>query len=176
MGKIVLQARCKFEKIGNTDNLTSMKLKRLIFSLGLALVFVGQTLHAQQKNADGKQLADIRTEAEKGDATAQCCLGARYVKGQGVTQDYVEAVKWFRKAADQNLAEAQYNLGLRYGSGQGVAKDGAEALKWFILSAAQGNEQAKKAVTELEESIMSPEQIAEGKRRVNDWLEQHKKP
>jgi hypothetical protein len=44
------------------------------------------------------------------------------------------------------------------------------------LSAAQGNERAKKNVTELEDGIMSPEQIAEGKRRANDWLEQYKKP
>jgi len=32
---------------------------------------------------------------------------------------YVEAVKWYRKAAEQNYAEAQSNLGLCYEKGQG---------------------------------------------------------
>jgi TPR repeat protein len=43
----------------------------------------------------------------------------------------MEAVKWYRKAAEQNLARAQYNLGICFANGKGVAKDEAEALKWF---------------------------------------------
>jgi TPR repeat protein len=38
----------------------------------------------------------------------------------------MEAVKWFRKAAEQNFAVAQYNLGVCYE--QGVAKDEREEL------------------------------------------------
>ena len=41
-----------------------------------------------------------------------------YAKGRGVEQDDTEAVKWFRRAADQGIAEAQYTLGLRYVDGQ----------------------------------------------------------
>jgi TPR repeat protein len=41
------------------------------------------------------------------------------VLNQGVMQDYVEAVKWFRKAADQGNADAQAALGGIYGAGQG---------------------------------------------------------
>ena len=33
-----------------------------------------------------------------------------YDNGQGVAKDEVEAVKWYRKAAEQNHAQAQYNL------------------------------------------------------------------
>ena len=49
--------------------------------------------------------------------------GSRYANGQGVKKDLVEAVKWFRKAAEQNNAGAQDNLGSRYANGQGVEKD-----------------------------------------------------
>ena len=35
-------------------------------------------------------------------------------KGQGVPQDYAEAVKWYRLAADQGNASAQNNLGFMY--------------------------------------------------------------
>jgi len=44
-------------------------------------------------------LSKIRASAEQGDADAQALLGAMYFNGKGVTQDYKEAVKWYRKAA-----------------------------------------------------------------------------
>jgi TPR repeat protein len=46
-----------------------------------------------------------------------------------VPQDYAEAVKWFRKAADQGSANGQHNLGTMYQFGQGVRQDNAEAAK-----------------------------------------------
>jgi S1-C subfamily serine protease len=58
-------------------------------------------------------------------------------EGQGVTKDYREAVKWFRKAAEQNDAPAQYSLGSRYFKGQGVTKDEVEAVKWYRKAAEQ---------------------------------------
>ena len=81
--------------------------------------------------------------AEQGDATAQNNLGAMYHQGQGVAQDYAEAVKWFRLAAAQGLAAAQSWLGSMYEQGQGVAQDYAEAVKWFRLAAAQGDAAAQ---------------------------------
>jgi TPR repeat protein len=61
-----------------------------------------------------------------------------YAKGRGVTQDYAEAVKWYRLAAEQGLATAEFGLGVMYESGQGVAPDSAEAVKWYRLAATQG--------------------------------------
>jgi S1-C subfamily serine protease len=55
----------------------------------------------------------------------------------------VEAVKWFRKAAEQNDARAQLNLGFRYADGQGVAKDEVEAVKWFRKAAEQNDASAQ---------------------------------
>ena len=37
--------------------------------------------------------------------------------------DYAEAVKWYRKAAEQGLALAQFNLGVMYEKGKGVLQD-----------------------------------------------------
>jgi hypothetical protein len=61
-----------------------------------------------------------------------------YAKGQGVPQDYAEAVKWYRLAANQGDAFAQFHLGLMYAKGQGVPQDYAEAVKWYRLAANQG--------------------------------------
>lgn len=114
-----------------------------------------------------------RKAAEQNFPPAQYELGACYAEGQGVAQDMAEAVEWLRKAAEQNYGQAQFALAIRYVNGQGVAKDEAEAYKWVILAAAQNHEKAKQNQPSLE-GTLSPDQIAEGKRRANDWLEQHK--
>ena len=60
--------------------------------------------------------------------------------------NFEEAVKWWRKAAEQGFAEAQYNLGQIYGRGEGVAQDYAEAVKWYRKSAEQGDADAQYAL------------------------------
>ena len=52
-----------------------------------------------------------------------------YLNGQGVRQDYAEAVKWSRRAADQGNAAAQLNLGFMYEKSQDVQQDSPEAVK-----------------------------------------------
>ena len=80
----------------------------------------------------------VSAETEQGEATAQHNLGYMYSEGLGVTQDYKEAVKWWRKAAEQGNANAQNNLGIRYLNGEGVAQDYKEAVKWYTKAAEQG--------------------------------------
>jgi uncharacterized protein len=48
--------------------------------------------------------------ADQGDATAQYILGRMYLDGNGVSQNYAEAVKWFRLSADRGDADAQKPL------------------------------------------------------------------
>ncbi|OGV58588.1 MAG: hypothetical protein A2X45_01655 [Lentisphaerae bacterium GWF2_50_93] len=75
---------------------------------------------------------------EPSDAQEQYKLGLRYYKGEGMAKQPVEAVKWYRKSADQGFAKAQNNLGLCYHLGEGVAKDAVEAVKWYRKAADQG--------------------------------------
>ena len=58
--------------------------------------------------------------------------------GNGVPQNYAEAVRWYRLAADQGDAAAQYNLGYMYDTGEGVPQNYAEAVRWYRLAADQG--------------------------------------
>jgi TPR repeat protein len=81
--------------------------------------------------------------ADQGHAQAQYNLGVMYENGQGVEQDFKEAVKWYQKAADQGLAYAQYNLGVMYEKGQGVEQDFKEAVKWYQKAADQGDAYAQ---------------------------------
>ena len=86
---------------------------------------------------------ELKTRAANGDAAAQNNLGLCYAEGEGVTKDYAEAVRWWRKAAEQGDADAQYNLGWCYANGEGVTKDVAEAVRWYRKAAEQGLAKAK---------------------------------
>ena len=45
----------------------------------------------------------------------------------------MEAVNWYRRAADQGHADAQFNLGVSYADGEGVPQDftSASPVEWF---------------------------------------------
>lgn len=77
--------------------------------------------------------------AEEGDANAQFMLGALYFTGEGVPQDYEEALKWYRRSAEQGHASAQHDLGVTYYQGKFVTQDYVEAFKWFQKSADHGH-------------------------------------
>ena len=62
-------------------------------------------------------IGDARERAESGDAEAQYKRGYDYMQGLGVPKDNLEAVTWFRKAADQGHAEARVQLGVMYANG-----------------------------------------------------------
>ena len=66
-------------------------------------------------------------------------LGNCYRDGIGVDKDMKEAVKWYRKAAEQGEAEAQYQLGISLLNGKGTAKNPKEAADWFEKAAEQDN-------------------------------------
>lgn len=59
-------------------------------------------------------IGEWRPLAEEGVPEAQHHLGILYDNGQGVFRDDVEAVKWYRRAAEQGYASAQFNLGASY--------------------------------------------------------------
>ena len=58
-------------------------------------------------------------------------LGRAYLLGLGVARDSVEAVQWFRKAADAGNILAMESLGNAYLDGVGVERNKSEAERWF---------------------------------------------
>ncbi len=92
-----------------------------------------------------------------------------YEKGEGVLMDFAEAVKWYRKAAEQGNSGAQASLGFMYQLGKGVPQNYIEAYKWFNIASANStayapaNPYVVKARDQLAQQMTS-EQIAEGQR------------
>jgi TPR repeat protein len=83
-------------------------------------------------------VTQLRERANAGEATAQFSLGLMYADGHGVSQDYTQAVQWYRKAAEQGNAGGQSNLGMLYANGHGVPQDDAQAAQWYRRAAEQG--------------------------------------
>jgi len=91
-----------------------------------------------------ERLAEQDDYERKCVSSAKYYLGFMYWHGQGVRQNYEEAVKWFRDSADSgHNDEAQYWLGNAFFSGQGVKQDNEIAEIWYRYSAEQGNAEAQ---------------------------------
>ena len=63
----------------------------------------------------------------------------RIVVVRGAPQDYQEALKWYRKAAEQGYVPAQVHLGTVYFEGRIVPQNYQESVKWFRKAADQGD-------------------------------------
>lgn len=126
--------------------------------------------------------------AEQGNGFAQFFLGRCYKRGDGIPQseaeaeawfgkikspealcaigsvlldsDKSEAVKWLRRAAEQEensvdghgnifVACAQHMLGLCYLDGAGVPQNREEGIKWLKKSAKNGNKKAQDVLDEI---------------------------
>jgi TPR repeat protein len=78
----------------------------VIFLLVLLAIIPAYAALAEEPNlapSDTNSFQSLIDNAAKEDANAQFFLGVMYASGQGVPQDYNEAVKWFIKAAEQGL-------------------------------------------------------------------------
>jgi TPR repeat protein len=62
--------------------------------------------------------------------------------GDGVAQNYNEAVRWCTLSAAQGFAKAQFGLGLMHFEGNALPRDYTEAARWFKLAADQGEPNA----------------------------------
>jgi two-component system nitrate/nitrite response regulator NarL len=85
------------------------------------------------------------------------------------------AVEWLRGLADEGLASAQLLLGEIYHRGRRVPLDRVEAYHWYLLAQQCDLSEAGDTVRKKLAKDMSPLQLAEAERRVNDWLERKKK-
>ena len=115
---------------------------------------------------------DLQALAEQGDPAAQFAMGARYATGEGVAQDYTEAVRWFTKAAEQGHVAAQATLGAYYWAGRGVPADLSKAYFWSLLAEAGGDEASQSRVALLA-SRLNRTQIAAAQQQANQWIKQH---
>jgi hypothetical protein len=79
----------------------------LLFSAGSAWADLEDAGAAYDRGDYETAIREYRPLAEKGEASAQAQLGWMYENGEGVPENDVELVKWFRKAAEQGHEDAK---------------------------------------------------------------------
>ncbi len=94
-----------------------------------------------------------------------------YNNGEGVPQDYAQAVYWYRKAADQGNADAQLNLGRMYDNGRGVPQDAVIAYALYNISATTiPSDKLAAEIRENQSAQPTLHQIAEGQALIRRML------
>jgi TPR repeat protein len=117
--------------------------KRRLLNLTLIFSILACNLPIAASEKMENLVEETRFKAEHNDPEAQYNLGLLLDKGQGLAQDKLQAISWFRKAAEQDYAKAQFLLGILYDQGLNVPQDYSQALKWYQKAAEQGYAKAE---------------------------------
>jgi TPR repeat protein len=126
------------------------------------LVSEAKAAKENQKEQPGETQLAARVEAVPMAAQLDAGLAAY------LARDYRTAMAKWLPPAEANHAEAQFYVGGLYRDGSGVAVDLAEAYFWWSLAARQGHGRAKRYLEALESELL-PAELAQAKRRSDDW-------
>ncbi len=88
---------------------------------------------------------EVWAGAVEGDRMYQKYMGDMFSDGffSGKKPDYVKAVKWYGKAANQGDDDAQLKIARLYYTGKGVGQNYEKAFEWCHKAAIQGNAEAQ---------------------------------
>jgi TPR repeat protein len=109
-------------------------------SLGVA---VGLAALAGAGQAWARPADPVSAKALAGDAWSQTMLALELRDGVDGTADQVQALKWLRKAAQQDFTPAQALLGALYADGDGAPRDYRQAIVWLHRAADKGFPEAQ---------------------------------
>jgi TPR repeat protein len=109
-----------------------------------------EKLKIQWSNDHSVQYSEQLVErAKNGDPISINNLAICHMRGLGVKQDYVAAVKWLKKGAELGIANTQEELGRCYEEGFGVSKDANTAYEWYLKAAEAGYVDAQNSIGTL---------------------------
>ena len=123
-------------------------------------------------NPIAETISELQVLAEQGDADARFELGWLYQTGQGVTQDFNEAAKWYLMSVAKGHVGAQYNLGGLYLMGRGVTQDYVYAHMWLNIAASNGNGAARQN-RDLVAERMTPSQIEDAQKLARECVQKN---
>lgn len=137
-----------------------MKLTKTLLTtaiLGFSLTAFHSTAWANTQDLDNGveafQKGDYKTafkyfesSAKQGNKLAQSNIGVMYERGLGVKQSDTEALKWYKRSAEQGYADAQFRAGYLYFS---IAVDQATLA---LERGYKGNSKSTKEIEQLKKT------------------------
>ncbi|WP_331895010.1 tetratricopeptide repeat protein [Magnetovibrio sp.] len=111
-----------------------------IMALATACVQQAQTtfekgMQAYEQGDYEQAYAKMLALSEAGRADAQFNLGQFYRQGHGTAQNYVEAMRWYCRAAYGGDKNAVSFIGVMYEDGLGMPSDQVKAMQWYRMAA-----------------------------------------
>lgn len=85
----------------------------------------------------------------EGNGEAMFYIGQMYEGSEGTTQNYSNAIRWYRRAAAQDHAEAHFRVAQMFENSIGVPRDFGAALDAYSAAAALGHTEAELKVAEF---------------------------
>ena|SRR5579859_2136263 len=120
-----------------------------------------------------------RAAAEQGDPEAQFTMGAVYdmrsrlwLPSDAPKKDDAIAAQWYRASANQGNGCGQFYLAGMYETGHAVERDDVVADMWYCLAISALHTTLADDATRKRDDIekrITPEQIAEARRRAAEW-------
>jgi TPR repeat protein len=118
------------------------------------------------------ELDRLKVRATLGGADSQLLVGHAYETGNGVRQDPKEAMRWYRKAAEQGHPKAFGLIGRLYGIGFGVNRDLVKANMYFQLGHRRGEKHLAEFIETVERKLQARE-IQKSLQLADSWEAQH---
>ena len=155
-------------------------MKKLYLAIALTCLPVAAALadfndgvYAYSRGEYEQAFNTMRSLAETTDhGLAQYYVAMMYLRGEGITQSYEEAAKWFRKSAEQRVKQAQYRLAELYMKGRGVPKDYEYAYAWYRVSAEHKHKKSMGALATAQQNL-SPEELEEAEKLARKLIRQY---
>lgn len=125
----------------------------------------------RQPRPDNAHIVEMLRQAiDAGSARAAYALATWYLHGKDdvVEQDYAEAVRLLRIAAEVHLPSALYDLAACYANGEGVDKDPRKAFELYLRAALHGDDDA---VFKVGRAYYYGFGVAKNRRVANIWLD-----
>jgi putative methionine-R-sulfoxide reductase with GAF domain len=117
-------------------------------------------------------IGDLTKSGLQGSAAAQYALGLRYASGDGVSQDYHQALDWFLKSADGGNVRAAAKIASCFWAGRGTPQDYTKAYFWGLLAQAAGDETGRVIVINSSPHLSDRRRSAE-QQEADSWLRSH---
>ena len=118
----------------------------------------------------------LLANAQRGDGNSADLLAQIYLTGEGVPKNYLESVRWFKKAVEFGNTYALYHLGLRFEAGEGVPRDNGEAYFWYLTAAAlQTNDGFRQIIIKRRDQLekkLTADKVSEAQKQSMRWVEE----
>jgi TPR repeat protein len=135
------------------------------------LLYDSAMSHMRSENPNTRDIvATLRQAIDAGSPRAAYALATWYLYGKDdvVPQDYGEALRLLRIAAEVHIPAALYDLAVCYANGEGVEQDWDRAFELYLQAALHGDDDA---VFKVGQSYFYGRGVAEDRRIADIWLD-----